>query len=87
MPMTGYGKATELPKLVELALSSAIVSYIQLENARMKKISYRKQVIQKIKLCLDVGEYKYQIYDHLYNRMMRKITDQVDASDDNYKME
>ena len=36
---------------------------------------------------LNGGAYTYKRHDHLYDRMMRTIADQVDASGDEYKME
>ena len=68
-------------------MSSAILLYIQLENAGMNKMPDRKYSIHQIKLCLNGGTYTYKRYDHLYDCIMRKISDQVDVSGDYYKME
>ena len=53
----------------------------------MNKMPDRKHLTQKMKLCLNGGAYTYKIHDHLYDRMMRTIADQVDVSGDEYKME
>jgi len=86
VPMTGRGKKI-LHGPVELALSSAILFYIQLSNAGISKILDRKRLTQQMKLCLNGGAYAYKRYDHLYDRIMRTIADKVDVNGDDYKME
>lgn len=39
-----------------------------------------------MKLCLNNGPYEYKRYDHLFDRIMRKIADKVDVSGDDYKI-
>ena len=48
-PMTGLGKNPILHESVELALISAMLSYIQLEISGMNNMPYRKHLIHKIK--------------------------------------
>ena len=59
-----------------------MLSYIQLENSGIHKMPYPKNLIQQIKLCLNGGAYKYNRYDHFYDRIMRTIADQVNVSGD-----
>ena len=59
-----------------------MLSYIKLANSGMNKIPDRKHLIQKMKLCLNGGTYTYKRYDHIYDRIMRTIADQVDVSGD-----
>ena len=53
----------------------------------MNKMPDRKHLIQKMKLFLNGSAYKYNRRDHLCDRMMRTVADQVDVSGDDYKME
>ena len=53
----------------------------------MNKMPYRKHLIHKMKLCLNDGAYTYKRYDHIYDFIMRKITDNVDVSGHDYNME
>ena len=64
-----------------------ILSYIQLSNAGMSKMPDRKHLIQQMKLCLNNGAYMYKRYDHLYDHLMRKISDKFHVSGDDYKTE
>ena len=56
-PMTGLGKNPILHESVELALISAMLSYIQLENNGINKIPDRKHLIHRMKLCFNGGAY------------------------------
>ena len=38
-------------------------------------------------MCFNGVAYTYKIYDHLYDRITRKIADQVDVRGDDYKTE
>ena len=40
-----------------------------------------------MKLFLNGGAYIYKRYDHIYDRIMRTLSDQVDVSGDEYSME
>ena len=82
VPMIGRGKNSIFHESVEIALSSAILLYIHLENSGMNKIPDRQHLIHKMKLCLNGGAYTYKIYDNLYDRIMRTIADQVNVSGD-----
>ena len=57
---------------------------LQQHNAEKRNL---KNLIQQLKLCLNGGAYTYNRYDHLYDSIMRTIDDQVDVSDDDYKVE
>ena len=85
--MTGRGKKLILHESVELDMSSSTLFYIQLENAGMNKMPYRKHLIHQMKLCLNGGAYTYKRCDYLYDRIMTTIADKVDVSGDDYKME
>ena len=80
IPMSGRGKFFYLNELVELALSSAMLSHIQLSNTGMDKISDCKHIVKQMKLCLNNGPYKYRRYDHLFGCIMRTIADKFDGS-------
>ena len=82
VPMTGRGKKTIFHESLELALSSTMLSYIQMTNYGINKMPDRKHLIQKMKLCLNGGKYTYKRHDHLYDRITRTISDQVDVSGD-----
>lgn len=87
VPMTGHSKKSIINESAELALNSAVLSYIQLSNVGMNKTPNHKHIIHQMKLCLNSGDYQYKRYDHLYDWIMRIITDKVDGSGDNYTME
>ena len=82
VPMTRRGKKTILHESLELALSSAMLSYIQMTNSGMNKMPDRKHLIQQMKLCSNDGAYTYKRHNHLYDRITWKISDQVDVSGD-----
>ena len=52
----------------------------------MNNIPDCKHLTHQIKLCLNGGVCKYKRCDHIYDRIIRKISDQVDVSGDGYKM-
>ena len=82
VPMTGRGlKKNVLISRASLEFCHAIV--YSAGNAGMNKMPDRKHVIQQMKLCLNGSAYTYMRYDHLYDRIMRTFSDQVDVSGDN----
>ena len=87
VPLSGRGKKSKLHEPVLLALTSATHSYIQLSNATMTKMSDRKNIIMKIKLCVNKGPFKYTRVDNLYDRIMKRIADKIEVNSDDYKVE
>ena len=86
-PLSGRGKKSKLHDSVILALTSATHSYIQLSNASTTKMSDRKDMISKIKLCISSGSYKYKQFDKVYDSIMRKISDKIEVNSDDFKVE
>ena len=61
------GKKCTLSSSVVEALRSAIVSYIQLINPGMIRMSYCKYMIRKLTQCIKKSQYEFKRIDRFYD--------------------
>ena len=65
-----------MPECVVRGIQSAMVSYIQLSNSRMKTMSNCKDMISLLKQCINKSTYWLKRFDKFYDRMMKYILGQ-----------
>ena len=83
----GRGRPSKLQKPIEDAIASAMLTFIQLENAEMNKMPDRKALIAKLRECIAGGNYAYKRIDHLFDRLMKLIADQIVVTSNDFRME
>jgi len=81
------GKKSKLMQPVETTLTSSLLTFIQLANSKKKKISDRKKVIKKLKVCMQGSKYVHSRFDHLYDQLMMRISDKIFVSSSDFKVE
>ena len=84
----GQGRKPLLKGVVELALFPTLLTYIQLSNVEMMKMPDRKSLIMQLKVVFTGTPMNmYRRYYHLYDRMMRNISEHILVNGNDYKME
>ena len=82
------GRKPNLKEGVDLALSTALATYIQLSNAAIKKMPNRRDLIMLLKATFKgTPNTLYTRYDHLFDRIMKSVSNNISVNPGNCKIE